>query len=53
MRGVIENISRGTAEMCWNIIEHVQYSLRFKSQIKCFRTHVAMDKLFCFDTWNS
>jgi hypothetical protein len=53
MIGVIENISRSTAEMCRSTIMHVQYSFSCKSQSKCFRMHVDVGFFSCFGIWKS
>jgi hypothetical protein len=45
--GFIENIWHSTAKMCRSAIMHVQYSFSYNSQIKCFRSRVAMD-IFLF-----
>jgi hypothetical protein len=53
MIGVIENISHSTAKMCRGAITHVQYSLTYNSQMKCFQTHDVMDFILVLACGNS
>jgi hypothetical protein len=47
MIGVVENIFHHTPKVYWSTIIHVQYSLSYNLQIKCFRTHIWIFFLFC------